>query len=268
MSDPDHQLDKTNANSSHGASFAFYSGSSLGASVGFFPRLKKAVQVIGFSTLDLIYPTLCVNCERVGSLLCDYCIDLILPADTTILPSPTFTDYTAVGQHKGPLQNAVIALKYENERRMGSLLGRLLADAVLEKEWQIDTVIPVPLHAARLAERGYNQANEIAKGVAAEIGSTLASDALYRVQETQSQVTLSAVERRHNVEEAFIVAESYQQRLKNQTILLIDDVCTTGSTLAACTVKLREAEATAVYVATVSRAAFPISGVAEDALQG
>lgn len=264
MSDPDHQLDKTNANSPHEASFAFYSGASL----GFFPRLKKAAQVLGSSTLDLIYPPLCVNCERVGSLLCDYCLDLIQPADTTVLPSPIFTDYTAVGQHKAPLQNAVIALKYENERRMGRVLGRLLADAVLEKEWQIDTIIPVPLHAARLAERGYNQANEIAKAVAAEIESPLASDALYRVQETQSQVTLSAVERQHNVEGAFIVAEPYQQHLKNQTILLIDDVCTTGSTLAACAVKLQEAGVAAVYVATVCRAGVALSGVAEDAFQG
>lgn len=242
MAESDLQLDKTLTDSPHGASFALYSGG-----------LKHRLHTLWTATLELIYPSVCAHCQRVGTLLCESCIEAIEEPPPPP-PADILDDFVAVGAHTTALRDALHALKYERERRMGEVLGRLLAEQVVEKEWQIDIIIPVPLHSQRLAERGYNQANEIATTLAIEIGSRLASDALDKVRATTSQVELSAVERQHNVEGAFKVAESYQQHLQNQKILLVDDVCTTGSTLMECAAALRDAGVAKVYAATVTRA--------------
>ncbi len=206
------------------------------------------------TALEVIFPSVCVGCDRVGVLLCEHCIEAIEEPPLPPSPSGEIADFVAVGAHTTALREAIHALKYEGERRMGEALARLLAEKVLEKTWQIDIIIPVPLHSLRLAERGYNQANEIAKTLAIEIGSSLASDALNKVRATTSQVELSAVDRQRNIEGAFKVAESYQQDLHDKTILLVDDVCTTGSTLMECAAALRDAGVARVYVATITRA--------------
>ncbi|MBI5929153.1 MAG: ComF family protein [Chloroflexi bacterium] len=247
MSEADLQSDRTLADSPHRASFAFYSGG-----------IKRLLHTTWSVALDLVYPPICVNCQRVGTLLCDYCIEAIEPLPITTPPpnlfSNYFSDYIALGAHTTVLREALHALKYEHEPRLGAVLGRLLAEKVQAEKWQIDIIIPVPLHSQRLAERGYNQSNKIAETLAIEIGSTLASDALDKVRATTSQVELSAAERQHNVEGAFEVAETYQQHLLNKTILLVDDVCTTGSTLIACAEALRKTHVASIFVATVTRA--------------
>lgn len=253
MAESDLQLDKTLTDSPHGASFAFYSGG-----------VKHLLRALWTGALDIIYPSVCVGCERVGELLCEHCIETIEEPPPPPSRGDNLADFVAVGAHTTALRDALHALKYEGERRMGDVLGRLLAEKVLEKEWKIDIIIPVPLHSQRLAERGYNQANEIAKTLAIEIGSRLASDALDKVRATTSQVELSAVDRQRNVEGAFKVAESYQQHLQDQIILLVDDVCTTGSTLMECAAALRDAGVAKVYVATVTRA----GSTSADALSG
>lgn len=253
MAESDLQLDKTLTDSPHGASFAFYSGG-----------IKQMLRALWTGALDIIYPSVCVGCERVGELLCEHCIEAIEEPPPPPILFGNLVELVAVGAHTAALRDALHALKYEGERRMGDVLGRLLAEKVLEKEWKIDIIIPVPLHSLRLAERGYNQANEIAKTLAIEIGSRLASDALDKVRATTSQVELSAVDRQRNVEGAFKVAESYQQHLQDQIILLVDDVCTTGSTLMECAAALRDAGVAKVYVATVTRA----GSTSADALSG
>ena len=243
MTESDLQLDRIFTDSPHGASFAFYSGG-----------IKPMLRTLWTTALDVIFPSVCVGCDRVGALLCEHCIEAIQSPPSPPSPSGEIAAFVAVGAHTTALRDALRALKYEGERRMGEVLGRLLAEKVIEKEWPIDMVIPVPLHSQRLAERGYNQANEIAKTLATEIRGSLASDALDKVRATTSQVELSAVDRQHNVEGAFKVAESYQQHLQDKIILLVDDVCTTGSTLMECAAALRDAGVARVYVATVTRA--------------
>ena len=243
MAESDLQLDRTRTDSPHGASFAFYSGG-----------IKQMLHTLWTSALEVIFPSVCVGFDRVGALLCELCIEGIEEPLPPPSPSGEIADFVAVGAHTTALREALHALKYQGERRMGEVLGQLLAAKVLEKEWQIDIIIPVPLHSQRLTERGYNQANEIAKTLAIKIGGSLASDALDKVRATTSQVELSAVDRQHNVEGAFKVAESYQQHLQDKSILLVDDVCTTGSTLMECAAALRDAGVAIVYAATVTRA--------------
>ena len=105
-------------------------------------------------------------------------------------------------------------------------------------------IVPVPLHINRLRERGYNQARLIAGHVAQMRGLPLVPQAIYRQVETHSQVGLNAEEREANMQGAF---GADPQTVSAQTILLIDDVYTTGATLAACAQAAREAGAAAVY---------------------
>jgi ComF family protein len=112
-------------------------------------------------------------------------------------------------------------------------------------------VVPVPLHMARLAERGYNQAQLVAEYLASHAGLRCEPTALLRQRSTRSQVELGAVERLANLANAF---RGDPALLSNQTILLIDDVYTTGATLSNCAQAALDAGAKAVYGLTVTAA--------------
>jgi ComF family protein len=120
--------------------------------------------------------------------------------------------------------------------------------------WKVNLVVPVPLGLARLRERGYNQANLIARPLA--LGSRLAysSRVVRRVRETQSQVGLSIEQRRENVHGAFLAQPGW---VDGKSILVVDDVATSTATLDACAEALLIAGCREVYGLTVSRAARP-----------
>jgi ComF family protein len=117
--------------------------------------------------------------------------------------------------------------------------------------WTVDLVVPVPLGMRRLKERGYNQVGLIARPLALAMRLAYAPSALCRVRETRSQVGLTRAERHDNVHGAFQAA----QRLVNgRKVLLMDDVATTGATLASCAEALCASGAQDVFALTVARA--------------
>jgi ComF family protein len=129
-------------------------------------------------------------------------------------------------------------------------LAEPLAERLAERiAWSFDAIIPIPLHESRLAERGYNQAGLLAEAVGKQLGCAVLDNTLVRERATPHQVGLNAVERRENVQGAFSVKGKVVPR-----VLIIDDVCTTGSTLSAASQALREAGVEMVYAATVSLA--------------
>jgi ComF family protein len=115
--------------------------------------------------------------------------------------------------------------------------------------WTIDMIVPVPMHTTRLRERGYNQAQLLGEHAAQQLAIPCVPEAVQRLRHTQSQVNLNAQERQANMQDAF---EANPQLVSGQTILLIDDVYTTGATLAACAQTALDAGATAVYGLTVT----------------
>ena len=117
--------------------------------------------------------------------------------------------------------------------------------------YAVDCVMPVPLHPRRIRERGYNQATLIAEIFAQQINLPILADALVRSRMTESQTSLGAFARRKNVDGAFAARSS---GVRGLSILLVDDVCTTGSTLQACGDALRDGGASEVYALTVARA--------------
>lgn len=147
-------------------------------------------------------------------------------------------------EYEGVVQQMVRSLKYQEHAQMARPLAALLARPWQQASFPIHYLIPVPLHPRRLRERGYNQAVLLACALAQTIDVPMLSSALARSRDTQSQTKFLATERR-----------------------LIDDVCTTGSTLEACADALRNAGADKVYALTVARARRdPLSGAADDTI--
>jgi ComF family protein len=219
-------------------------------------RIRLLTRQVVTVALDLLFPPHCVSCERVGSFLCERCLATITPAPTRVLQG---LDGVCVhGNFEGALSSAVHALKYDKCVRMADSLGTLLIRTLEETDWHVDMVTAVPLHESRLRERGYNQAGLLASTVAQHYHWAFVPGAVARIRETASQVHLNAQERRGNVAGAF---KADCTVVSGRHVLIIDDVLTTGSTLAACAEALRAAGAERVYGAAVASAVFSGAGV-------
>lgn len=158
----------------------------------------------------------------------------------------------AAGPYAGWLRAAIQAFKFEDESDRAGHLAGLLAAAVADAG-PFDLAVPVPLHPSRLRERGYNQSALLAAGVARAVGAD-AADALVRIRATSQQAKLDAAARRANVAGAFAVAPGLApDALVGRTVLLIDDVATTGSTAGACAAVLVAAGAARVVLGTLAR---------------
>lgn len=201
---------------------------------------------------DLLFPPRCAGCGRVGTAWCATCTRAL---DTLPIESRErrVEDVLVIasGAHVGLLQEAVQGLKYHGLRGLAEPLGTRVADAVSRLGHTFDAVVAVPSPPHRLRMRGYNQAQLIADVTARHLGASRLNDALTRTRETRSQVGLTSAERRENVSGAFI---AHADRVRGLRILIVDDVCTTGATLAACAGALHEGGAHHVMAATVTEA--------------
>ena len=150
-----------------------------------------------------------------------------------------------------PVQSALHTMKYRRNIGMGGALARQMADFVRSLQWEVDMLIPVPLSKKRLKERGYNQVALVARPLAYELGLSYVPSALQKIRETRSQVGLTASQRRENVSKAY---QAKAGIVKRKSVLLMDDVATTGSTIQAAAEALLSAGAREVYALTVARA--------------
>ncbi len=150
-----------------------------------------------------------------------------------------------------PLRTAIHKFKYQNYHVLAKTLAPLLATCYTITSLNTEAIVPVPLHRARHKQRGYNQAELLAKELTKHVQQPINVHTLIRCRPTKSQMTLNAVERQHNVANAFTCRNN---QLQDKTVLLIDDVCTTGATLDACAEALQQAGAKAVYGLTLARA--------------
>ncbi len=153
------------------------------------------------------------------------------------------------GAYEGALRDAIHLFKYGKVQTMARPLSDLLASA-LPRDQRFDAIAPVPLHWRRRWQRGFNQAELLARSLTKRSGIPLLR-ALRRVHSTQTQAGLSNTSRRGNVAKAFRVRRG--AAVEGKRILLIDDVMTTGSTAAACAVALKRAGAAKVSLLTVAR---------------
>ncbi|HET8913433.1 MAG TPA: ComF family protein [Ktedonobacteraceae bacterium] len=215
-------------------------------------------------SLDLLFPPRCIGCGSSGKLLCEHCIAGIQPPpgprcqhcsspleEGTNPPlcqncqrrSSNLASIHAISTYQGILRSAIHALKYEGQTRLAQPLGQMLAQELqgCYQPGEIDLLMPVPLHAQRLRERGYNHSLLLALFCAEACGLPIDQASLVREKPTTAQVGLKVTERLQNVQDAFtcLIDQAIARGARGKTLLLIDDVYTTGATLEACASALK-----------------------------
>jgi competence protein ComFC len=203
--------------------------------------------------LDLIFPPVCSHCGRVDWRFCEDCQKLLEqePVLSSLSLLSPFNGVLTTARHDGIMEKAVQALKYHESLSLAPILAQRMALALGKAGWTFDMLIPVPISSLRLQERGYNQAKEISQHLALQLNITHQAEALQKMRHTQSQVGLGRTERLINVKEAFRADSSL---VTGKTLLLVDDVRTTGATLSECAQVALDAGATAIYAITVTAA--------------
>lgn len=238
------------------------------------PSLAYPLYRLSWELLDWVFPPCCVGCNRPGTRWCRECRDSVKPPPEPLCPlcgmpqphgaecgvcrenPPYFQALRSWGVFDGSLRKALHRLKYHRDIALGQSLAETMLPALVGLHWPVDMVIPIPLGKNRLRERGYNQASLIARPLALALDLEYSPGSLMRWRETHSQVGLNRAQRRENVNGVFRVEAG---AARGRTILLIDDVATTGSTLSSACEVLRAAGALQVYAFTAARA---ISAVA------
>lgn len=220
-----------------------------------------------WSLLDYVYPPECGGCGKKGYRLCQDCIANITKQDSKFsnlrYPNPfsdisskqiTKTSYNmiiaSVGPYDGPVKNAIHKLKYDLDIGLGEILSRFLIDLYTQLSWKIDIVVPVPLNTKRHRERGFNQSSLLAFPLALSQNIKFEPKAIKRIIDTQSQIGLDATQRFNNLDNAFF---SNSDIVGNKTILMVDDVSTTGATLLSCKSSLMSCGAKEVYGLTLAK---------------
>lgn len=224
---------------------------------------------LGRAAVDLVFPPRCALCGRGGLFLCEECASFLpraLPprcprcwrptsASEPCLeclegPSP-LDGVRSTFLYRGPVRELVHALKYSGQAALAEPMARLMETDLRQQAVGAELLAPVPLSGWRERTRGYNQSTLLARELASLLGLPLAKDALARSRHTPPQArAATASERRRNVEGAFV---SRHRGLAGRSILLVDDVTTTGATLEACAAALKTAGAARVRALTFAR---------------
>jgi len=213
--------------------------------------------------LDLAFPAVCVGCGGEGTALCGPCgrelaVREGIPAGTPVgMPSDVplpLVQLEWCAPYGGLVRDALHALKYRGEQRLAGPLGAAAAARWREAAIGGDLLVHVPVHPARRAARGYDQAELLARAAAAALGRP-AVPALRRQRATLPQYELGRDRRAANVAAAFTVDPARRAGVVGRWIVLVDDVVTTGATLVACAETLLGAGAIAVSAVTVAREA-------------
>jgi len=142
-------------------------------------------------------------------------------------------------------------MKYRHNIGLGESIAAQMSDFVRSLNWPVEIMIPVPLGKKRLKERGYNQVGLVARPLAYRLRVRYEPGAIWKARETRSQVGLTVSQRHKNVQDAY---QADPTIVTGKSILIMDDVATTGSTISACTEALLSAGAGNIYVLTIARA--------------
>lgn len=197
--------------------------------------------------LELLFPQdmKCPVCgAETAEGVCASCREKVKPFVSRITPDG-LDGFTAGLQYGEAVREVVHRFKYGNASYLAHFLSSWIQ---FPDEWADFVIVPVPLHPSKLRERGYNQSELLSRELSLRSGFPVQIGWMRRIRNTGTQTELSVEERRRNVQNAFSAAPA----CKGSTILLIDDVCTTGSTLSACAHALRIAGASAVYGASAA----------------
>ncbi len=238
--------------------------------------LRVAGAAVLRRVLDTVVPPLCLGCRRPLAeprSLCGPCrreLELITPPICPILGTPLaydagpgarspelrwnhpLYDRARAAAVFGPISRKLVHdLKFRDVAGVAALMARLMAPAVRDVTDGADVLVPVPLHPLRLLQRRFNQAVLLADALSPLVGVPVARDAVHRVRSTPHQVGLNRTERADNLHGAFRVVD--RNAISGRTVVVVDDVLTTGATADALALTLQGAGARSVRVAVFAR---------------
>ena len=204
--------------------------------------------MVGSFVLDALFPPRCPLCERLGPRgICEACHDELEPSDPRILvPLPPMRQRCHLYAYRGRARQAIIKLKFGRDRSLVEQLSRELLEQAEQLQWLSNRLfIPVPIHVRRWAERGFNQSEDL---LSTFPRASVSLNALERVRYTDPQVGLSLAEREQNLSKAFQAGPL----VRGKSIVLVDDVYTSGATAVEATKALLQAGAMDVSILTVT----------------
>lgn len=212
---------------------------------------------------NLLYPQACLICSNKindlkASPVCEDCIGKI-KINTEVSHVEGITENFAFDRafyatmYDDVVKKCVCLLKYDGKTQLVKLLGKTMCDFAIKNINidEIDVIAPVPLHPVKLRERQFNQSELLAERLAKKINKSMARDRLERIKNTAPQTELNRDRRIRNVRGAFMVKKN--ANFKEKTILLVDDVLTTGATLHECAKVLKDAGAKKVVALALAR---------------
>lgn len=232
--------------------------------------MRTRIFTHGWELLDIFFPPRCAGCDKWGERYCTSCQEKTNKINSSMCQvcgepgiysllstcqrcqnfPPQYSALRSWAYFEGPIQKAIHQLKYKRNLGLANTLAQPLIELFRSIKWEIDLVSAIPLDGVRKRERGYNQSLLIARPLAWETGLPLKASAVKRIRNTRSQVGLTLNERKTNVQDAFQADSGHVWR---KSVLLIDDVATTGATLNSCAAALRDAGAINVYGLTLAR---------------
>ena len=208
--------------------------------------------------LNIFFPSECIGCKTKNTTLCEECL-INLPIAS---PSPEITTTSLFSYKDIVIKKALWSLKYSNNKEVGKIFARILYDRMLEElsdeelfsNFHNPLLIPIPLSKKRLKMRGFNQSESIAQEISIldkNTSFTFTKNVLYKIKDTPSQVSIKdKVKRLQNLQGCFSVKN--HDKIKDKNIILIDDVTTTGATIAEARKTLLAAGAKKVIAFTVA----------------
>ncbi|MDD3168350.1 MAG: ComF family protein [Eubacteriales bacterium] len=241
------------------------------------------LSALGEGFLDLIYPSniYCISCGNIIDdsrpyALCDTCVRTLkwangrtcgrcgkplqenygpsLCTDCTDTEHSFEKGFTCV-EYCAAERELLHRFKYKDKAYLGRKLAEIMFDRIRIEELEPDLILPVPMFRRKVKQRGYNQAEVVAKCLANYMECSYAGKLLVRIVETEAMSGLGALGRRRNIQEVFSVPRDKTDQVTGKRILLVDDIYTTGSTADACASVLLEAGAATVFVLTFASGA-------------
>lgn len=241
---------------------------------------KKIASSLKLAEL-IFFPSLCESCSRLlerpgEKVVCHSCLQELRPCRTSyclccgrffedsgephycrqcVQQETAFSIHRSCGRYEGKLRDIIVLYKYKGYNVLGKPLALFALRALGSEEslwWNLDALIPVPLHPKKKAQRGFNQAEIIAWELAKFKNVPVMGRYLVKVKNTPPQTSLEAADRHRNVKGAFKVIRS--EEVKGKVFLLVDDVFTTGSTLQECSLALKKAGVQEIRALTLAQA--------------
>jgi competence protein ComFC len=223
-----------------------------------------------WTAVDWLYPPTCPGCKKAGVTFCLDCLSKLRFLSENICkvcglpvkkPStlcqdcavqlPAYNQMRSWVVYQDSIREAIHDLKYRQNIGLGFFFSKPLLTMLYESDWQIDLVIPIPISRSHFKQRGYNQSALISRPLARMAGIPHSNNSVARVKETATQTTLNAKERFKNMDDAFL---GNPDKLKGRSVLVVDDVITTGATMQNCSKAIKKAGAEKVYCLSVARA--------------